>query len=224
MLRSCTAILCNCLAPVSPLWQGIGVTSAPSPRRIGGVDSKTRAQLLDAAELLLLEEGYAAVTSRRVAARAGLKPQLVHYYFRTMDDLFVEVFRRRAEENLDRAERALAADGSLRALWQLNADPRGARFNIEFVALANHRKAIRTEIARYAERYRAAQLEAVTAALRTIGVTDDELPPVVALLLMTGVTQVMALEDALGVTAGHETTTSFIARTIARVDPASPDT
>ena len=51
-------------------------------------------------------------------------------------------------------------------LWQLNADPRGARFNIEFVALANHRKAIRTEIARYAERFRAAQLEAVTTALR----------------------------------------------------------
>ena len=85
------------------------------------------------------------------------------------------------------------------------------------MALANHRKAIRAEIARYAERFRAAQLEAVTAALRTIGVTDEELPPVVALLLMTGLSQVLALEDALGVTAGHETTTSFIARTIAAV-------
>jgi len=203
------------------LCQGIGVTSASSPRRIGAVDSKTRAQLLDAAELLLLEEGYAAVTSRRVAARAGLKPQLVHYYFRTMDDLFLEVFRRRAEENVARVERAIATDGSLRVLWQLNADPRGARFNIEFVALANHRKAIRTEIARYAERYRAAQLEAVTTALRAIGVTDYELPPIVALLMMTGLSQVLALEDALGVTTGHDTTRSFIERTIARVDPTS---
>jgi AcrR family transcriptional regulator len=183
------------------------------------VDSKTRAQLLDAAELLLLEEGYAAVTSRRVAARAGLKPQLVHYYFRTMDELFLEVFRRRADENVARVERAIATDGSLRALWQLNADPRGARFNIEFVALANHRKAIRIEIARYAERYRAAQLEAVTTALRAIGVTDDELPPVVVLLMMTGLTQVLALEDALGVTAGHDTTRSFVEQTIARFDP-----
>ena len=161
---------------VVSLWQGVGVTPT-SPRRIGAEDSKTRAQLLDAAELLLLEEGYAAVTSRRVAARAGLKPQLVHYYFRTMDDLFLQVFRRRAEENVARIERAIAADGSLRALWQLNDDPGAARFNIEFVALANHRKAIRTEIARYAERFRAAQLEAVTAALRTLGMTEDELPP-----------------------------------------------
>ena len=152
-----------------------------------------------------------------MAAKAGLKPQLVHYYFRTMDDLFLEVFRRRAEENVARAERAIAADGSLRVLWQLNADPRGARFNIEFVALANHRKAIRTEIARYAERFRAAQLEAVTNALDALGVTATELPPIVALLMMTGLSQVLALEDALGVTAGHDTTRSFIEETLARM-------
>ena len=163
------------------------------------------------------------MTSRRVAARAGLKPQLVHYYFRTMDDLFLEVFRRRAEENLARVEQAIATDGSLRVLWQLNADPRGARFNIEFVALANHRKAIRTEIARYAERFRAAQLEAVTPALTAVGVTDDKLPPIVALLVITGLTQVMALEDALGVTAGHDSTRTFIERSIARVDGTSVD-
>ena len=189
-----------------------------SPRRLGAADSKTRARLIDAAELVLLDEGYAAVTSRRVAARAGLKPQLVHYYFRTMDDLFLEVFRRRADENMARAERAIATDGSLRMLWQLNADPRGARFNIEFVALANHRKAVRTEMARYAERFRRAQLEAVARALEAIGVSDEALPPIAALLLMTGVTQVLALEDALGVTAGHDTTRSFIERTIDRVE------
>jgi AcrR family transcriptional regulator len=48
------------------------MAAAPPPRRIGAKDSKTRAQLLDAAERLLLEEGYAAVTSRRLAASAGL--------------------------------------------------------------------------------------------------------------------------------------------------------
>jgi AcrR family transcriptional regulator len=191
---------------------------APSPRRIGSEDSKTRAQLLDAAERLLLEEGYAAVTSRRVAARADLKPQLVHYYFRTMDDLFVEVFRRRAEENLDRFERALAEGGSLRSIWELSADPRGAAFTTEFAALANHRKTIRAEIARYAERYRAAQLEALTAALTAAGLDADELPPIAALLLMTGLSQILGLEQALGVTAGHDATVAFIERSIAELE------
>lgn len=194
------------------------MATTPSTRRIGAPDSKTRARLLDAAELLLRDEGYAAVTSRRVGTKAGLKPQLVHYYFRTMDDLFLEVFRRRAEENLARFERAIAEDGSLRSLWRLNADPRGAAFSMEFVALANHRKNIRAEIARYAERFRAAQVEAVRAALARSAISEDQLPPIVALLMMTGLSQVLALEDALGVTAGHDTTIEFVERAIARLE------
>ncbi len=190
------------------------MTTSPVSRRIGAPDSKTRARLVDAAEQLLLEEGYAAVTSRRVGAKAGLKPQLVHYYFRTMDDLFTEVFRRRAEENLARFERVISAEASLRTLWELNADPRGAAFTVEFVALANHRKAIRAEIARYAERFRAAQLQAMAHALETDGVTADRLPPAVALLLMTGLSQVLSLERGLGVTAGHDDAAEFVTRFI----------
>lgn len=194
------------------------MATASSSRRIGAEDSKTRAQLLDAAEQLLLDEGYAAVTSRRVAAKAGLKPQLVHYYFRTMDDLFLEVFRRRAEKDLANFERAVAADGSLKNLWRMNNDPRGAAFTIEFVALANHRKAIRAEIARYAERFRAVQMEAVRASLTAAGIDEEQLPPVVALLLMAGLSQVFALEQALGVTSGHRATRAFVEQTIAQLE------
>ena len=92
------------------------------------------------------------------------------------------------------------------------------------MALANHRKAIRTEIARYAEQYRAVQLEAMTDALAAVGVDAGQLPPIVALLMMTGVTQVLGLEAALGVTAGHDATRSFIEEMIARVGPTPADT
>jgi AcrR family transcriptional regulator len=194
------------------------MATAPSPRRIGAEDSKTRAQLLDAAEQLLVEDGYAAVTSRKVAARAGLKPQLVHYYFRTMDDLFLEVFRRRADENLARFEREIAADASLSTLWRFSADPRGAMFTIEFAALANHRKAIRAELASYAERFRAAQLEALSTVLATERITALGMPPSAVLLLLTGVTQVMGLERGLGVTTGHAETVTFIEQAIAQLE------
>jgi AcrR family transcriptional regulator len=185
-------------------------------RRIGASDSVTRLQLIDAAEALLLEEGYAAVTSRKLAAKAGLKPQLVHYYFRTMDDLFVEVFRRRADENISRYEDAVAADGSLHRLWALSADHRGARFMSEFVALANHRPSIRSEVARSAERFREVQLAAVTAAMARSALPDD-MPPTVVLLLMLGLTQVLALEHSLGVTAGHQETVAFVEAAVARL-------
>jgi TetR/AcrR family transcriptional regulator len=224
MLCDRTALLSECLAPMPRVWQGSVVPATSPSRRIGAADSKTRAQLVDAAERLLLEEGYAAVTSRRVAAAAGLKPQLVHYYFRTMNDLFLEVFRRRADANLARVASAVTKDGSLRALWALNADPRGAAFTTEFVALANHRKAIRAEIARYAERYRAVQLEALSAALAAAGIDEDQLPPIAALLLMTGLSQILGLEQALGVTAGHDATLAFVERSIAALERRSPAT
>src|SRR5271168_70478 len=116
-----------------------------SARRIGAPDAKNRGVLLDAAEQLMLDEGYAAVTSRRVAAEAALKPQLVHYYFRTMDDLFLALYRRRADLGLERHAAALASDQPLWEVWELSRDPRGTALTMEFVALSNHRKAIRAE-------------------------------------------------------------------------------
>jgi AcrR family transcriptional regulator len=162
----------------------------------------------------MLEAGYAAVTSRRLAAKAGLKHQLVHYYFRTMDDLFLEVFRRRAEEGLDRFHRALASNCSLRTVWQFTSAPGSAALTIEFVALGNHRKAIRTEIAHYAERFRQMQLDAITKILHDRGVPPEVCPPVVALIALTGVAQVLAIDDALGVTAGHDDTLAFVEQCI----------
>jgi AcrR family transcriptional regulator len=181
-----------------------------APRRLGTPESKTRALLLDAAEQLMLRRGYAAVTSRRVAADAGLKPQLVHYYFRTMDDLFLEVYRRRAEASIERFGRAMEVHRSLRTLWRFGTDLGGAALNIEFVALANHRNAIRDEIACYARRFRELQLDAIAAILSDHGVPPEACPPIVVLLAMTGVTQVMALEKVLGVTAGHNELIDFV--------------
>jgi len=192
-------------------------------RRLGAKDSATRAQLVDAAERLMVEEGYASVTSRRLAAAAGLKPQLVHYYFRSMDDLFVEVFRRQAEADIRRFEEAVAGGVSLQTLWRMNNNARAAARTIEFVALANHRKAIRTEIARFAERFRVAQLDAIAKALDAAGIAETQLPPFVALLLMEGLAQVLGLEQMIGVTSGHDETLDFIERLLSGL-PATPAT
>jgi len=127
-------------------------------RRTGSPDSKTRLQLVDVTETLMLREGYAAVTSRRVAIEAGVTAPLVHYYFPSLDDLFIAVLRRRAEEQAERQARLLAADEPLRALWKFNTDRRAAAFLAELMALANHRKSIRGEIAAYAERFREIEL------------------------------------------------------------------
>jgi AcrR family transcriptional regulator len=118
-------------------------------RRIGSGASDTRAKLLRAAEDLMREEGYAQVTSRKLASKAGLKPQLVHYYFRSMDDLFEELFRLAAVEQLAAVDRAAAAPDPLTALFALNCDPSSAALQLEFLALANHRKGLSGLIAEF---------------------------------------------------------------------------
>ena len=115
----------------------------------------------------------------------------------------------------------MAADPSLGTLWRLAADPRGAAFTVEFTALARHRKTIRAEIVRYAERFRAAQLEALASVAATERIVEEGIPPTVVLLLMTGVTQILALEQDLGVTAGHQETIGFVEQAVARLDSST---
>jgi AcrR family transcriptional regulator len=187
-----------------------GMTSA---RRIGAPDAKNRGVLLDAAEQLMLEEGYAAVTSRRVAEKAALKPQLVHYYFRTMDELFLAAFRRRAEEGLEVQAQVLQAPQPLWALWRFSTDPAATAITSEFIALANHRKALKAEIAYYAERFREEQRKALVTVLerynRDAG-TPVHIPPLVWSVLMTSVSRVLVIEQALGMSAGHRETVDIV--------------
>lgn len=193
-----------------------------SARRVGAPDAKNRGLLLDAAEQLMIEEGYAAVTSRRLANKAGLKPQLVHYYFRTMEELFVEVFRRRAEEGLQVQAQVLASPQPLWALWRFGTDPAFTRISMEFMALANHRKEMRAEIAYYAERFREEQRQAVTVALQRyrsdIGGDNPELPPVVWTVLMTSLSRFLVLEQAIGMSGGHAETLAFVESYLRRLE------
>ena len=81
------------------------VHGIPTARRRRDIEDETR--LLDCVERLMLETGYAAVTYRAVAAKAGVTSGLVQYYFPTLDDLFVAAIRRRSEQNLERLADAL---------------------------------------------------------------------------------------------------------------------
>jgi len=198
------------------------MTSSSGARRIGAPDAKNRGLLLDAAEQLMIEEGYAAVTSRRLAHKAGLKPQLVHYYFRTMEELFLEVFRRRAEEGLEVQAQALQSPQPLWALWRFGTDPAFTRISMEFMALANHRKELRAEIAYYAERFREEQRKAVTAALQRYGVNNredgEDVPPVVWTVLMTSLSRFLVLEQAVGISGGHAETMELVERYLRRLE------
>jgi TetR/AcrR family transcriptional regulator, regulator of autoinduction and epiphytic fitness len=185
-----------------------------TPRKAKAEDGGTRRRLLEATGQIMYEEGYAAATSRRVAAKAGIRQPLVHYYFPTMDDLFLAVLREGADVALDQMRSALTDNDPLRALWAINSDPRRSVLNTEFMALANHRKTIGAELKAYAERVRDMETAAVTLVLRAQGIDLETHPPVVISMLIAQIARSLCNEDAVGVTLGHAEMRRFAERQI----------
>jgi AcrR family transcriptional regulator len=187
-------------------------------RRNEASASETRTALLDAAEQLMLDEGYAAVTSRRVAGTAGVNSGLVYYYFGTMDELFLSVFRRRAEWMLERQAEALASDQPLWSLWDVTHDQANTALNLEFLALGNHRKAVMTEVGVYSRKFRRLQLDALTDVLEGYGLDPEVWPPAAVIVLLSGVSRFLLMEDSYDLDIGHAETVEIVERFLRRLE------
>ena len=180
------------------------------------IDARTA--LLDAVERLMLSEGYAAVTSRRVAAEAGVNAGLVYYYFGPMDNLFVEVFRRSAARMLGRQAEALASEQPLWALWDLIRDQTNTALNLEFLALGNHRKAVMDEMKEFSVRFRRLQFDGLAKVLVKHGINTELWPPEAVMLFMDGVARFMLEERTYDLNLGHDQAVSVIERLIGEVE------
>jgi AcrR family transcriptional regulator len=122
--------------------------------------------LLDAAERLLLAEGYAAITTRRLAAEAGVNHGLVHYYFGSVENVLVRVLERFTERLIAR-QRAMYADPDVpfaekwrTAMRYLDADREYQKVWYELQALAWNRPDLLPRVAHVHDEWRAVLTEA----------------------------------------------------------------
>ena len=187
-------------------------------RRAAADDSTTRNTILDAAEALMVNEGYAAVTSRRVATLAGVNSALVYYYFDTMDGLFVALFRRGADRSFGRLEEVLTSAQPLWEFWELIHDRSSSARTMEFIALANHRKVIKAEIADYSRKFRKRELDLLAEVLVGYGLDPDHWPASTIVLSLSGISRFLLIEEAFGVDIGHAETVAVIERQIAALE------
>jgi AcrR family transcriptional regulator len=195
----------------------VPVDVAPSKKaKKSPVDSATRVALIDAVEALLIEEGYAAISTRKIGERAGVKSPLIHYYFNSIDDLYLAVFRRSIEASIEGAEAVLAGRLPLSSLWSFESEPR-AKLGSELTALANHRPALKAELAAYGERMMDIQVAAVERRIAQVDV-KPQLPPVVAVMLLNSVTRELRLENALGLSRGHAETRAYLQKWLDRFE------
>ncbi len=196
-------------------------TTGPAPRRMGQPGSANWLAMLDGAEEVLREEGYAALTSRRVAERIGVKQRLVYYYFQTMDDLIVEAFRRHAKREMARLEEAAASNQPLRRIWSVRSHPSDARLISEFVALSNRVEPLKYEVVGFIAEARALQVGLLSAAMaRHPGAVA--IPAVALAILANGAALTLNGEAALGVAIGHDEMHAAIGAILDRLEPERP--
>lgn len=190
-----------------------------SNRRMGTESSATRAALMDGVEAVMRADGYGALTARNVAERAGLKHQLVYYYFQTLDDLLIATYERHIERYLARIEEALASERPLHAFWKVHSDPVDAILNMEFLALANHNQGVRARTIDFGEQIRRLGLESLDKSFRAPDSANGAVNPFAVTMAITSIGSILGLETAIGIEGGHTETRTLIEWCIDQLEP-----
>ena len=86
--------------------------------KVSTARSAAEEALLDAAERVLVDAGYAGITTRRLAEEAGVNHGLVHYYFGSVENLLVRMLERFTERLIARQREMYAADMPFLEKWR----------------------------------------------------------------------------------------------------------
>jgi AcrR family transcriptional regulator len=187
-------------------------------RRPRAATEEKRRRILDAAEEIMLKDGYAAISSRSVAAAVGIQAPLVHYYYPTLDDLFVAVLQRRAGRNVEAMAEALGSPEPLRAWWELASNPRGTALFVELLAAANHRPALKAEVGGIAREVRRMQMKALDTLLVEYGIDSDLFPPAFVAAAIQGLAFSAVQDHAAGYDTSPEEAIAAMGRLVKRLE------
>lgn len=180
------------------------------PKRIRRDPDTTRALILDTTERLMIDEGYAAVTSRRVAQELGINGATVHYYYPTTDDLFIALHKRMTERQLSEFEHVMAEKDPLEALWKFQSGGAQSALGVEFLALANHRKSIRGVLADTTDKARDIQSRALERISSQSVIGPVPLPPIALTTILVAIARTLTNEERVGITQGHQEVRAFV--------------
>ena len=193
------------------------ITKPGPARRMGPPGSEIWHAMLAGAEDILREEGHAQLTSRRIAERIGVKQRLVYYYFHTMDDLVVALFRRLAERELKRLGDALGHPHALREIWNTNVAGTDARLISEFTALDNRIPELRTEVTHFIEQARRIETDAIQSATER-NAAGQRIPAAAIAIIASSVALALSRERQLGVSLGHAQIVEVIEAFLSELD------
>jgi TetR/AcrR family transcriptional regulator len=175
--------------------------TAQTPARLAAEEA-----LLDAAERLLVDVGYAGITTRRLAEEAGVNHGLVHYYFGSNESLLVRALERFTERLIDRQRDLYAADMPFVEKWRtamrylVSEDRTYEKIWLELQALAWNNADLRARLARVNAEWRAVLTDAFAEPHRELRI-DMPLEALVSLVMTFNIG--IMVERLGGIEAGH---------------------
>ncbi len=196
--------------------------SQPSTR------AETEDAFLDAAERLLIELGYSGISTRRLAEEAGANHGLVHYYFGSMENLFVRVLERFTERLIARQREMYGrTDISGIEKWKtamgyLESDLAAGypKVWLELQALGWNRPDIAERVAQVNREWRAVLTEAFDQMMDEYGLDRERFPLAAMVSVVMTFNEGIMVERLSGISAGHGDLLEMVERWLEALEEA----
>lgn len=166
--------------------------------------------LLDAAEALLVDVGHAGVTVRALAERARVNQGLVHYYFGSMEELFLQTLERFTSRLIERQVALYGSPAPFVDKWRTamrylveDFDSGYQKVWFELQALAWSHPDMRQRVAKVLDAWVDVLRPAFATGLAELGVDTTTVPVDVVVALVVTFNQGIILEQLSGADSGH---------------------
>ncbi len=176
---------------------------------VESTDSRTA--LMDAVERLIAARGYDGVSTRVVAAEAGVNHGLVHYYFGSVSNLLVATLDRFTERTLERQRTLYAEDRPFIEKWRdameylQGRDPESgySKFWMEMQAMSWNHPEILEHLQETNLKWRTLLTDAFAEAMADYGIDEDQFSVEAVVALVMTFNQGIQFEQLGGITQGH---------------------
>ena len=184
---------------------------------------------LDAAERLLVREGAAGISTRRLAAEAEQNHGLVHYYFGSVDELLLQTLERFTNRILERQRAMYETDAPFVEKWRtaiafIEEDLAAGYPKVlaELEALAWNRPGMRERLHGVNDSWRTVLSEALSRAIDEYGLDDSRFTAEAWATLVMQFNKGLLQERLIGFDRGHAELLAAIDGWLASLGPKAP--
>ena len=165
---------------------------------------------LDGAERLLVREGAAGISTRRLAQEAGQNHGLVHYYFGSVDELLIQALERFTDRVLERQRAMYETDAPFAEKWRtavgfIEEDLAAGYPKVwaELESLALHKPEMRERLRAVNDRWRTLLRDALAEAIEEYGLDSGRFSAEAWAALVMQFNKGLLNERLLGFDRGH---------------------